>query len=135
MEIIDAYKLTVAAIGGMTLLMFVQLLVADFVGIKQKHVPGSAITADHNNLLFRASRTVANTNESVSIFILALAFSVLSSASPETTAYAAWAYVLTRALYALCYYSNLQILRSTCFGLSLIAIVTLFGFGVAAWFY
>ena len=131
-EIIGQYSLTVAALGALAVLLIVQLIVADAIGIRNKHVPGAAVPSDHNNLLFRATRTVANTNESFSIFVVALLFALLSLASPTAVGYATWAYVLTRALYAVCYYANLQILRSIVFAFSLLSIVSLIVVGFRA---
>ncbi|MFT4520317.1 MAG: hypothetical protein ACI9JM_002719 [Halioglobus sp.] len=88
MEIAQMYQSTILALGAMALLMLVQLLFADLVGIKSKHIPGGLVPADHESLLFRSPRTVANTNESVIIFVLAVLFCVLSSASPSLTSYA-----------------------------------------------
>ena len=120
MDVALAYAGSVLALGAMALLMLVQLLVADVIGIRAKHVPGTPVLADHQSLLFRTTRTVANTNESIAVFILAILFCILSGASPAYTAYAAWAFVLSRALYAVFYYCNLQTLR-----LSLVAMLIL----------
>ena len=122
---LEAYTAAISALGAMALLMFVQVIVVDVVGLRAKHSPGSAVEADHGNILFRVSRTVANTNESIAVFILALLFCVLSGASPAYTGYAAWAYVIARILFALCYYTNQQTLRSVCFGLSLFSLASL----------
>lgn len=120
----------VAALGAMALLMLIQILVADVLAIRAKHVPGTPVTADHGSLLFRATRVVANTNESIAVFILALAFCFLSEASPMYTAYAAWGFVASRSVYSLCYYFNLQIPRSIVFGISLVLLLTLLLIGV-----
>lgn len=134
MEFFEAYKLTAAALGVLTGLLITQLITADVIGIRNKHVPGAAIKADHNSLLFRATRVVANTNESFGIFLLALLFALFSSAAPTAVATAVWCYVLTRALYAVCYYCNLQLLRSVVFAFSLLAIIGLLVVGSRAWF-
>lgn len=126
----ETYSTAVAALGFVAALMVLQLLVADVLGILRKHVPGAPVTADHSDALFRATRAVANTNESIAIFICAFLFCVFSSASPVYTAVAAWAYGVSRALYLLCYYVNLQIARSICFGFSLLALVVLLLVGV-----
>lgn len=119
------YSSAIASLGGLAALMFVQLLVADVLGIRNKHVPGTPVEPDHSNLLFRASRAVANTNESVAIFVCALLYCTLGYAHPIYTAYLAWAFVLARALYAVCYYANLQTPRSICFGLSLLILLAM----------
>ncbi len=127
------YEDTVLALGGMAVLMFVQLLVADVLGIKSRHTPGSVVPADHENPLFRATRVMANTNESIAIFILAVLFCIYSSASPVYTAYAAWGFVATRAGYAMCYYCNVQLLRSLVFGISLLFLLALLLIGISVW--
>lgn len=72
MDLTQTYSMTIAALGSVAVLMLCQLLIADVVGLRTKHVPGSQVPTDHDNLLFRASRVVANTNESIAIFILAV---------------------------------------------------------------
>ena len=119
------YSSAIASLGGLAALMLVQLLISDVFGIVNKHVPGTPVEADHGNALFRVSRAVANTNESVAIFICALLYCTLGYAHPLYTAYLAWAFVLARALYALCYYTNLQTLRSLCFGVSLLILLAM----------
>ena len=59
MEMAQTYAATVTSFGALALLMLVQLLIADFIGIRARHIPGSGVTPDHSNVLFRASRTVA----------------------------------------------------------------------------
>lgn len=125
----QTYGSSIAALGAFTVLMLLQILAADVVGILRKHAPGTPVAADHGSTLFRVVRTVANTNESVAVFLGGLLFCVLSSASPQYTAYAAWAYVLSRASYTVCYYANLQVPRSICFGLSLLALASLLTVG------
>ena len=132
MALIQSHSDTIMALGALGALMFCQLLVADVVGLRAKHTPGDTVTTDHELLLFRAVRTVANTNESIAIFLVALAFCVLSGASAQTTAYAAWTFVVARALYALCYYLNIQTLRSIMFGLSLLGTAALLITGLMA---
>jgi uncharacterized MAPEG superfamily protein len=129
MDIAQTYEYTTFALGAMALLMLLQLLVADVAGMKSKHTPGASINTDHSNFLFRASRTVANTNESIAVFVLATTFCILSNASPTYTAYAAWGFIAARALYALFYYLNLQILRSVIFGVSLLSLAALLVIG------
>ena len=124
------FRLLVAALGGMALLMLIQILVVDVLGIFSKHVPGAPVDADHDSLFFRAVRTVANTNESIAVFILAVLFCVLAEASPLYTAYAAWGFFASRISYAVCYYSNLKLLRSAVFGISLLFLFALLVIGV-----
>lgn len=133
MELTQLYTGTIVAIGTLALLMFCQIIVADVVGLKSKHLPGSQVSADHGKLLFRVTRTVANTNESIAIFIVAAMFCMLSGAAADSTAYAAWSFVAARFLYALCYYANLQAARSVMFGISLFALAALLVIGFSVW--
>ncbi|PLW87838.1 MAPEG family protein [Halioglobus japonicus] len=132
MEISAAYVSTIHALGVLGAVMLCQLLLADIIGIRRGHVPGALAPADHDDLLFRASRTVANINESIAIFIVAVGFCVASGASPSATAYAAWGFVGARVLYAVCYYANLKLPRSAVFALSLVAIAALLIIGFTA---
>ena len=133
MDIISTYTYTITAIGSLAFLMLVQFLIADIAGIRSKHLPGSTVSVDHKDFLFRATRSVANTNESIAIFILAIIFCILSNASPLATSYAAWAFVIARFFYALCYYFNIKIMRSIIFGISLLALTALLIIGLLVW--
>lgn len=133
MEVAHMYESTIMALGAMALLMFLQLVFADVVGLRSKHTPGGAIPVDHKNILFRSARTVANTNESVSIFLLASIFCILSSASPAFTAYASSGFVISRLVYAIFYYTNMQLWRSVAFGISLLCLLALVAIGFSAW--
>lgn len=128
----DTYSTTIFALGAIAALALIQLLVADVVGIIRRRVPGTPIDGDHSDLLFRVTRTVENTNESIAIFVCALLLCILSSASPTLTAYAAWTYVCARVVYAFCYYTNLQSMRSMCFGVIALALLALIIIGVLA---
>ncbi|MEM7412133.1 MAG: MAPEG family protein [Myxococcota bacterium] len=128
----ETYASSIAALGAVAGLLLLQVLVADVVGILRRHTPGTAVEGNHSELLFRVSRTVANANESIAVFVCAWLFCVLGGASPELTAWAAWAYLAFRCLYAVCYYANWQLLRSVCFGLSVLALAALVGVGVFA---
>lgn len=123
------YESTILSLGVLATLLFIQLIVADVIGIKSKHLPGGSIRPDHNNLLFRATRTVANTNESIAIFILAVLFCMYAAANPTHTAYASWGFVAARAAYAVCYYADIRIARSIMFGLSLLFLIALIVIG------
>lgn len=125
MMTLTGYETTVLSWGAVTLLLLIQVIVVDVVGLRAKHLPGAPVEADHGNLLFRTTRTVANTNESIAIYILVMLFCVFSGADAQYTGLLSWGYVASRAAYALCYYFNIQMMRSVCFGLSLIALLGL----------
>lgn len=132
MNLATDYEVTIYAMASMALLMLMQILIADVVGILAKNTPGTPVKADHDNFLFRVTRTVANTNETIAIFVLATAFCILGSASPTYTGYAACAFVLARGVYAGFYYSNLRVLRSATFAISLVALGALLLVGFLA---
>ena len=127
---INSYELTIQSWGALGLLLLVQLLVADLIGIKSKHVPGTPPEQSHANLLFRASRTVANTNESIALYIILVLFCVFSGADATYTGYLSWAYVIGRAVYAVFYYVNQPTMRSVSFGITLLVLIGLLVTGV-----
>ena len=133
MDYFANYQSSILALGAVAVLMLVQVLCVDFIGIKKKHIPGAEIPSDHKLLLFRANRTIANTNESIGIFIVAFFFAILSGASPSLVAYSAWGFVLARAVYAVFYYANLKLLRSISFGFILLSLATLTVSGILKW--
>lgn len=119
------YDTTLAAAAAMAALMLLQLLVADIIGIRRKHEPGTPVPASHDDVLFRTTRAVGNTNESIAIFILLVVLAMFSGASPQLTAIASWVYVIGRLAYTLCYYFDVRIMRSVFFGVALLALVAL----------
>jgi len=133
MEFIESYKITVLVAGLTGLVLFLQLILLDIVGIKVKHTPGHPIAADHNSFLFRASRALSNTNESVAIFILFACFSVLSSANPQWLNASASLYLAGRIAHMLFYYLNLGVCRSISFAVSLMGLLAMFVVGALSW--
>jgi len=89
MDIVEQLQQLGIALGGMAFLMLIQILVVDRLRMGAKHVPGTPIDADQESLLLRASRTVANTNESIAAFILVVVFCVLADAYAVHAEYAA----------------------------------------------
>jgi len=123
MEIFSAYHTTGGAMlfaGGLALL---QLLVADVAGMKVPHIPGAPIEPNHKSFLFRASRSLGNMNESISIFILFCISGIVLMADPVWLGRFALGYVGARALYMLCYWFNIKLARSAFFGISLVALI------------
>ena len=118
------------ATGG---LLLIQLLVLDVAGLKARHRPGTPVEPDHGNFLFRASRAHGNTNESIAAFILLGLFGVLSAAPAGWLNTLSWVYVLARIAHMLCYYANVQLLRSLSFGVGLAALLGMLVVGVLAW--
>jgi len=134
LEFIEPYKITVLVMGLSGLTFFIQLLVADIIGLKSCHIPGYPIEPSHKSLHFRSTRALSNTNESVAIFILLVCFSILSSANPHILNICAIVYLVGRVGHMLCYYANLKLLRSISFGVSLLGLAAIFIVGIVAWF-
>ena len=128
---LETYQLSLTAMAAVGALMLVQLLVVDVVGIKRRHTPGSPVPADHGDLLFRVTRTVANMNESIAVFLILLLYCVLSGADASYTGIAAWVYFGSRVAYAGCYFADVRVMRSVFFGVSLLALVGLLVVGLA----
>lgn len=119
---------------GMSGLIFlIQLLLADVIGLKNGHMPGDTIKPDHKDLHFRANRAILNTNESVAIFILLIAFAMLSQANPDHLNISSVLYFLGRLGHMVCYYLNQKLLRSIFFVISLLGLVAIFGVGIVGW--
>jgi uncharacterized MAPEG superfamily protein len=127
MEFLLPYHTAGVALGAAGGLLVLQLLVADIAGIKAGHTPGMPIAADHNSFLFRATRALANMNESIAIFIIFAVVGMLSGADPVWLGRWALVYVAARSAYMLCYWFNIKTMRSVCFAA---AFVGLLGMGV-----
>lgn len=126
------YESTILSLGVLASLMLVQFLIADVVGIRSKHIPGTAVPSDHNLILFRATRMVANTNETIGIFIIAVLFCIYSNANPAHLAYACWTFVAARTVYIVCYLGDLRILRSCVFVVCLLSLIAILVIGFRA---
>jgi uncharacterized MAPEG superfamily protein len=127
MEFLLPYHSTGVALGVVGALLLLQLLVADIAGIKASHKPGMPVAADHNSFLFRASRSLANMNESVAIFIIFAVVGMLSQSNPVWLGRWALLYVAARSAYMLCYWFNIKAARSVCFGFAFLGLI---GMGV-----
>lgn len=130
MEQFALYSGATAALGAFGGLMLVQLLVADVISIYRKHPPGTPPADDHSDLHFRSVRAHANSVETASVFLLAMAFSVLRSADPGTVALWAWIFVGGRGAHMLTYWLDLRIVRSIAFSVASLALVALFVVGI-----
>jgi uncharacterized MAPEG superfamily protein len=119
------YSLTAYAMLATATLLLIQLLVLDLAGIKARHIPGTPVQPDHSSFLFRATRTHANTNESVAAFVLLAVVAIFTAASPAWVNACAWLYVAGRLGHMLCYYADLRLVRSVAFAVSLMALFSL----------
>ncbi len=120
-----SYGMTVHALGAMAALMLVQLAVLDLTAVRSGKVPGADVPANHEDFLFRASRALGNTNESIAVFVLLVLYGVLSGAAPGALGAAAWCYVAARVGHSLCYWLRLAIPRSICFAAAMLSLVAL----------
>ncbi len=121
-EALAPYAPAVAGLALAGSLLLIQLLVADFAGIRARHRPGMPIEADPARFLFRASRAHANTNESLAAFVALLAAGVLAGADPRWLNGLVGLYLLGRLGHMVCYYARLELARSVAFGVSLLAL-------------
>ena len=131
--VLSTYTPTVLATGITGGLLLLQLLIVDVAGIFSRHIPGTSVQAEHENFLFRATRAHANTNESVSSFMLLVLFAVVSSASPTWLNNLSVLYVVGRIGHMCFYYANMKLLRSVSFAVSLLALFGILGLGCVAW--
>ena len=115
------YQTTLMACTALAVLIFLQVLIADYASIKSKHVPGMPVTDGHASFHFRAVRALGNTNETLGLFLLLTALAIFLSASAKWTGIMAWVYVAGRAGHMVFYYLRMGLARSTCFGISLAA--------------
>ena len=133
MAFIEPYEITVIVLGLTGLIMFVQLLVADVIGIRLGHTPGVAVEQSHNSSLFRASRAIANSNESVGILVLFVLFALFSRAEPSWLNTSAIVYFAGRVAHMVFYYSNLKLMRSVAFGVACLGLLGIFVTGAMNW--
>lgn len=131
-NLLTDYTPAIASFGIIGGLLLVQLVVADIIGIANKHAPGAPIPADHSKLLFRAHRAHANTNESVAAFIALTLFAIAISAPAFWLNVLCLVYIVGRLGHMLCYYANLKLLRSVFFGIATLALVGILGLGIVA---
>ena len=122
MQIDPSYSGVLLSMLVVALLLLVQLLVADVIGLMRKHEPGTPIAASHDDLLFRASRAIANSNESVAIFVLLALAGMFSEASPWFLNLGCGLYVTGRLGHMVCYYADLRLARSVSFALALVGL-------------
>jgi uncharacterized MAPEG superfamily protein len=120
-ETLAPYHSTLIACVVLAGLVLLQVLVADFASIRAKHVPGMPITEGHGSFLFRSARALANTNETLGLFLLLAALALALGANAQWTAILAWTYVAARAGHMGFYYLRMGLARSISFGVGLAA--------------
>ena len=131
-ELLVPYGPALAAWLGLGAACLVQALVADVAAIRAHHTPGMPVTGGHDDFLFRATRAQANTNESLSVFVVLSLAGILLGASPWWTNRLAWGFAVGRFGHMLAYYADLRSLRSASFGLGFACLVGLLVVGIAA---
>jgi uncharacterized MAPEG superfamily protein len=122
-EMLAPWSSTVCAMAAAGGLLLVQLLVIDVIGIRRGHVPGTPVTGGHEDALFRVTRALANTNETIAAFVLLAVAGILAGASPSWLGGLAWTWFGGRVAHMLCYYADARIPRSIAFGVSLLALI------------
>lgn len=133
MEFLLPYKMTIWVLGSLGALLLLQLVVLDIAIRSQKHIPGFTIEANHEHFLFRANRALANSNESLGIFIVFVLFALFSQPIAHWINGFSVVYLFGRIGHMLCYYFNMKILRSIFFVVSLFGLIGLFVTAVVAW--
>ena len=133
-DYLKPYELSIFVTGILGLIFIFQLLVADVAAIAAKHTPGFPVIPNHNNFFFRATRAVANSNESVSIFVLLLIFGIFSGAQAKWLNISVSIYLLGRIAHMFCYYFDLKSARSAGFIVALIGLLGMFSVGIYSWF-
>ncbi len=131
-DLIQPYQPSVLAAGGMGLLLFVQVIVADIAAIWAHTEPGRPLEFKPASFHFRASRSYHNTNESIAAFILLWLFCVMVEAHPATVNAMACLYVAGRVGHMLCYYAAWNLARTFSFVAALLGLLGLIAAGVQA---
>lgn len=109
-----------------------QALVADVAAIRSHHTPGMPVTSGHDDFLFRATRAQANTNESLSVFVVLSLAAILVGANSWWTNRLVWLFVVGRLGHMVAYYGDMRALRSASFGISFACLIGLVVVGIAA---
>lgn len=120
------YGPTILAMVLAGFLLVLQLIVADVAAIRAGHKPGHPIPADSGSFIFRAARAHANTNESISAFMLFAVAAILAGANPYWLNMLSLAYLGCRAGHMAAYYAGLSLIRSIFFGVSLLVLLSMF---------
>lgn len=115
------YHGVLQASAVLAVLVFVQILVMDFAGMRARHVPGMPVTAGHSSFHFRAVRAHGNTNENLPLQILLVILAIGLKAPAGATEVAAWAFTAGRAGHMTFYYLDQRLARSIAFGVGLLA--------------
>ena len=118
-EVLLAYHSTLVACAALAGLLMTQVLVADLAGIRAKHVPGMPIADGHASFLFRSARALANTNETLGLFLLLVGLALAFGAAAKWVDLCAWIYVAARLGHMTSYYARRGLARSIAFGIGL----------------
>ncbi len=127
MEAFASYHGALSVLAATGLMMFVQVLVADVAGMRAGHQPGHPVAADRASFHFRATRALANTNESVALFLCLAVAGVLLGADSGKLNAGAYVYLAGRLGHMAMYYADIAVARSIAFA------VALLGVAVMAW--
>lgn len=125
-ELLEPYSLTLICMALAGLLLLAQLIIADIAAIKAKHTAGYPIQADRSKFIFRSARAHANTNESISIFVIFSITGILLQANPQWLGLMSSIYIVGRIVHMTAYYADKKTIRSMAFGISLAALLWMF---------
>ena len=132
-DILTHYHTSIFIVGILAGLFLLQLIIADIALFLQKHQAGHPVEPDHTRFVFRAVRAHANTNESISIYILLLLFAVFSQANADWLAIFSGIYCFARLTHMCFYYCNVHLARSISFALSLAGLLGMLVTGLISW--
>jgi uncharacterized MAPEG superfamily protein len=134
LETLVPYHSTLVACAVLAVLVMAQVLVADVAGMRAKHVPGMPIADGHASFLFRATRALGNTNETLGLFLLLVPLAIVFEARAPWVNGVVWTYVVARLGHMAFYYARQGRARSICFGVGLGAQAALLALVVLAAF-
>ena len=117
---LEPYRLAVLCAAATAGLHFVQLLIADVLALRRRHTPGTPVTGDHDDPLFRAVRAHANTTENLATFAVLLAAAIVLTGPAAWVNAGAALFFGARLAHMSCYYLDLRILRSVAFVVGLL---------------
>jgi uncharacterized MAPEG superfamily protein len=127
MELFAQYQTTIWVFGLTAALFLIQFIIYDIAALKAKHTPGHQVKEDHGSFLFRANRAMANSNETLALFVLISLFAMFSQTDADWVNACTLAYLAGRVGHMLFYYFNLSILRSLAFVVSFLAMLGMLG--------
>lgn len=108
---IETYGFALFAAGALALLYVVQVIIGDLAIDAARHTPGTPVPGAHDNWLFRATRTCANSLENMPPFWALVAVAAAVGAAPGWVNALALTFLLCRLVHMGAYYADLRVVR------------------------